>query len=766
MGEKGEKKEREREEEPAHQRLAESVMNFVEAIMTGRGGTSPATGKSEEIRQLLSLPSGEVLMDDFNCALMYKGLLLQGKLYLFCGYLGFYANIFGNRKQVALPFSEIAEVNRAKTANIFPNAIEVIAGSTKLTFSSFIMREEAYRMLLFAWARCCQIGKERLRDQAPDLDAMTSLTAEKWDKRQREVLADIQFASNCDRVSVTEVETVTVTETVCSIEKPDGTEFKFSERTTKGGEVREAEREGNRKGGDGEERMLEESKPGVKAGDETEQKRGGEQGRVGGVVDGSEEGVEREKRERREKKDNKAETGQSVWEGEESEGQDAVFGEELPVKEGDLCPWTFSTEEDVPEFPEAMEVVATCTLPVAPELVFRHLFSDKSDFLYRLYTEGGSLEYTSGPWELENSSSLIRSVQFKHPLSIPFAPESARCRQKLRAQVFQENRLMVQMEQNMADIPNGDCFSVHTWWIVEPIDKSETPCSSVSVSVEVRFSKKFFWQVFVEKKTMGDMREWAKKWVEKALEEVATKSDTLDAATDSPIPLVSTDEKSLHVSLPNEMGEERETDTSFTSVQGPFLSPRGSGSGCTKEKTKPIVLSSSVNQIWRWCATRVTGEGRQLAQRMTVGKSLLAVMLAVMLGMQVHIASLLHGGDANQSFLKFCSSPELVSTRRVSEERERGIGCGLTKFDFDSGPPKFTTVEETSLWWEERLGHLQQSLSFELEQVRLYRKKTKKEKETGTGIMEDKKILRIDKDNSSKSEPEVRKNGFFSSWWM
>ncbi|CAM8907318.1 unnamed protein product [Rhodiola kirilowii] len=69
---------------------------------------SAAALKSEEYRQLFRLPPGEVLVQDFNCALQ------ESMLY-----------------QKILPFSEITLLRRAKTAGIFSNAIEISTGERK-----------------------------------------------------------------------------------------------------------------------------------------------------------------------------------------------------------------------------------------------------------------------------------------------------------------------------------------------------------------------------------------------------------------------------------------------------------------------------------------------------------------------------------------------------------------------------------------------------------------------------------------------------------
>ncbi|GAB2224312.1 hypothetical protein Drorol1_Dr00005065 [Drosera rotundifolia] len=129
--------------------------------LSGRFSRSPGSSRdylslytisrSEEYRQLFRLPPEEVLIQDFNCALQ-ESILLQGHMYLFDHYLCFYANIFGFETKKIIPFNEIANVRRAKTAGIFPNAIEIFASGKKLFFASFLSRDEAFKLIAERWS--------------------------------------------------------------------------------------------------------------------------------------------------------------------------------------------------------------------------------------------------------------------------------------------------------------------------------------------------------------------------------------------------------------------------------------------------------------------------------------------------------------------------------------------------------------------------------------------------------------------------------------
>uniref|UniRef100_A0A2P2KW37 Uncharacterized protein MANES_01G274600 n=1 Tax=Rhizophora mucronata TaxID=61149 RepID=A0A2P2KW37_RHIMU len=111
---------------------------------------SLASLRSEEYRQLFRLPPDEALVQDFNCAFQ-DSILLQGHMYLFVHHVCFYSNIFGFETKKIIPFSEITSLKRAKTAGIFPNALEIFAGGKKYFFASFLSRDEAFKLISDGW---------------------------------------------------------------------------------------------------------------------------------------------------------------------------------------------------------------------------------------------------------------------------------------------------------------------------------------------------------------------------------------------------------------------------------------------------------------------------------------------------------------------------------------------------------------------------------------------------------------------------------------
>ncbi|XP_051216114.1 protein VASCULAR ASSOCIATED DEATH 1, chloroplastic isoform X1 [Lolium perenne] len=127
--------------------------------------------RSEEYRLMFRLPSDEVLVQDFNCALQ-ENILLQGHMYLFLHHICFYSNIFGYETKKTIALQEVTDVRKAKTAAIFPNAIEIVAGAKRHFFGSFLARDDAYRVIVDGWEQ--HVSDARLLSERQDAKSASS----------------------------------------------------------------------------------------------------------------------------------------------------------------------------------------------------------------------------------------------------------------------------------------------------------------------------------------------------------------------------------------------------------------------------------------------------------------------------------------------------------------------------------------------------------------------------------------------------------------
>ncbi|XP_042503380.1 protein VASCULAR ASSOCIATED DEATH 1, chloroplastic-like isoform X2 [Macadamia integrifolia] len=156
--------------------------------------------RTEEYRQLFHLPPDEVLLQDFNCA-FHENILLQGHMYLFVHHICFYSNIFGFETKKTISFNEVTCVRKAKTAAIFPTAIEIFARGKRHFFGSFFSRDEAYRLIVDGWSQYRNGSKVAIDRQDSKSGSSTLVIVEKG-CRQR--VNDLQSLDRNKDVNISE----------------------------------------------------------------------------------------------------------------------------------------------------------------------------------------------------------------------------------------------------------------------------------------------------------------------------------------------------------------------------------------------------------------------------------------------------------------------------------------------------------------------------------------------------------------------------------
>ncbi|GAM16971.1 hypothetical protein SAMD00019534_001460 [Acytostelium subglobosum LB1] len=100
--------------------------------------------KSEPHIKRFKLPSTETLINDFSAALS-KQILLHGRLYLFTNYLCFESNIFGIKSTEIIALKDITSIQKKK----FPIGVSILLqNGNKHIFASFISRDKAFQEIL------------------------------------------------------------------------------------------------------------------------------------------------------------------------------------------------------------------------------------------------------------------------------------------------------------------------------------------------------------------------------------------------------------------------------------------------------------------------------------------------------------------------------------------------------------------------------------------------------------------------------------------
>lgn len=94
------------------------------------------------------IPSNEVVIDRYSCALQIDLLLLQGFLYVTQNYFCYYSNVVGFIHQVVIPLSKVKCILKKNAALVVPNAIQIDTKTGESYFMlSFINRDSVYNQL-------------------------------------------------------------------------------------------------------------------------------------------------------------------------------------------------------------------------------------------------------------------------------------------------------------------------------------------------------------------------------------------------------------------------------------------------------------------------------------------------------------------------------------------------------------------------------------------------------------------------------------------
>ena len=122
------------------------------------GASGPLGDGKDSLRRLFKLPDSEVFVEEYLCAL-YKKILLQGRMYVFQNHVCFYSNVFGYTKVKTIALEDVTIVNRAYTAQVVFNAIEIVHKGKCEFFTSFIFPDRTYKTITRAWRACSRYSK-------------------------------------------------------------------------------------------------------------------------------------------------------------------------------------------------------------------------------------------------------------------------------------------------------------------------------------------------------------------------------------------------------------------------------------------------------------------------------------------------------------------------------------------------------------------------------------------------------------------------------
>lgn len=105
------------------------------------------------MRHFAEAPPSEWVLNYFSCALV-SDILLQGTLYITHNYFAFYSKIFGHVSRLLIPVTQVASLQKERTAKIIPNAVGLqMLDGKNYVFGSLLSRDSTYKLMLHIWRK-------------------------------------------------------------------------------------------------------------------------------------------------------------------------------------------------------------------------------------------------------------------------------------------------------------------------------------------------------------------------------------------------------------------------------------------------------------------------------------------------------------------------------------------------------------------------------------------------------------------------------------
>ncbi|KAF7845042.1 protein VASCULAR ASSOCIATED DEATH 1, chloroplastic isoform X1 [Senna tora] len=406
---------------------------------------SPDVLKSEEYRQLFRLPTEEVLIEDFNCALQ-ENILIQGHMYLFINFICFYSNIFGFETKRIIPFHEVTSVRKAKTAGLFPNAIEIFVGSRKYFFASFLSRDEAFNIINDGWA---QLG-----------NGSRTIT-------EQQIMDEVAYRLILGRKSwvlgISDIFLVTFTLIFISV-------LTFKESVS---ESSSAEN-------------------GIIAIEKVNSS---------GILDNESLATNLSK-------ENSCKDIVSMTPPEQQSRVNQ--GDESVSNTADSrMTWNWKEEDiNAPKVPEDFTNVAEAKFLIQVEDFFRYFFSDDAvSFLESFHKRCGDKDLKCTSWNPREDFGYAREKSFQHPIKLYLGAKFGGCHEVQTLRIYKNSHLVLETSQEVSDVPYADYFRVEGRWDVQRDIIESKECCILRVYVNVAFSKKTIWKGKIVQSTIEECRE-------------------------------------------------------------------------------------------------------------------------------------------------------------------------------------------------------------------------------------------------------------------
>ncbi|GBG60215.1 hypothetical protein CBR_g3459 [Chara braunii] len=392
------------------------------------------------------------------------GRHFKGHMYLFDRFVCFYSNIFGYEKKKVIPLKDVTCVRKAKTAGVFPNAIEITALGKRHFFASFLSRDEAYRLIINGWGMHSGYAKLFLGGDHPSSNPAQSRAPSEASEEM-----GTEGSSNCQ-----------------SLSSIDGLP-------------------GFREDGD---------QSGVLSKEMTVQASHARHDSMDALEMLPFEG------ERRCSRENEGGEGYCVRD-------DDAMGLDDRGNAGDIlvsacaedtrrASWIVE-DLDPPVVTESHKKIVEEEFPIRVKDFFDLFFSDDSvGFLKNFHKSRDDEDFRCSRWAKHRQLGFARDITFRHPIRHLLGPKSTYCHQTQLFRVFRHGYLVIESTQVMTDIPYGDYFHIEGRWDVETLAGEGGDHCFLRIYINVPFSKRTYLRSKIEQGAIDECRETYMHWVREA----------------------------------------------------------------------------------------------------------------------------------------------------------------------------------------------------------------------------------------------------------
>ena len=527
-----------------------------DALLVGRGKhhaedksesqLSRVRSKNQEYCQLFGLPETEELVEEYNCALQRK-ILLQGKMYVFSSYVCFYSNVFGYITKRSLALKEVTSVSKAKNVG-FPNSIKIVHKGKQMFFTSFLSREDAFRLIIALWYESSPYA--RLSGILP----VNEISSPKYSSskgspeadrgNQEEAFSNGAHPSETDspvkahrKTLSNEAEVIHSDGLVSHNHSPRSVGSPISPAMLRTSLSAEGKKLSSRVSKLERRHSISELK--IKSSKILELPASGDAGNEAHKSrrrysrGSSSEGINLENFSTDDDDPVPLSGDYEAAEENETGGKDEEGRSNR--KRRNFFLGTIVSESP-PSISGDMELLCEAEFPISAYHFFATFLSDKSSFLKDFHQEQGDKNVIFTQWKQMDAKfpGYMRNMTFSSPLGFSIGPESTHCDQTQRYSFYQyestageeELALVYETSQINTDVPYGDYFRVCTRWDIvdtskhdksvandEDIEQYTNHTSAFRVYLSVPFSKSTIMNGTIVQKTKAQCREFYEKFI-------------------------------------------------------------------------------------------------------------------------------------------------------------------------------------------------------------------------------------------------------------